>query len=217
MTVKYSEYVSLGVNCEGAFQMRRVLGRDSASFFSWNVTPVASLETLIRGRFNDILKPENLSSSNDFSMILDASHGHKFHSPFSREEKFKEDPDFASKLDEHAQKSKYLIDKFLRPRQDSETTAYFYKSIGNEDPVEFKSTCFRIADLLKEIHGESVFSLIVLQLVERSEAPWDHAHIHNRYLRRYAPWHDATDGHVNSWDKIFREFPHAENMRLAGY
>jgi hypothetical protein len=35
MEALFDEYVSLGWNCEAAFQIRRALGRDDASFFNW--------------------------------------------------------------------------------------------------------------------------------------------------------------------------------------
>ena len=34
---------------------------------------------------------------------------------------------------------------------------------------------------------------------------------------RQRGWNDATDGHVSSWDSVFREFPHREPLHLAGY
>ncbi len=216
MRETFSEYISLGVNCEVAFQFRRVLGHDSSSFFSWNVTPLPALESLIRTRFENIMRLENLSPHTDNSLLNDSSHGYKLHSPFDRRD-FENDPSFEDKFAAHTQKVNHLIAKFLRIRSPEERAAYFYKADGPEDPTEVRTYASKIRDLLAEIHHGSFFSLIVLQDKKFAEAPWDEKSVYNRYLQRLSAWTDATDGHVRSWDQIFREFPHVDPMRLAGF
>lgn len=216
MDLRYSEYVPLGINCEAAYQVRRILGRDSASFFSWNVTPWSALESLIRTRFDGILRQENISPHMDGSLMNDTSHDYKFHSPFSRPD-FVNDPEFADKLENHRQKVAYLIGKFLRPREPGESAAYFYKADGPEDAAQVRAAANRVRDLLNEIHKDSPFMLVVLQQEERKEPRWGDERIENRYLKRYSPWSDATDGHVQTWDSVFREFPHRDAMQFAGF
>jgi Putative papain-like cysteine peptidase (DUF1796) len=208
VSTPFTEYVSLGNNCEGAFQIRRVLGRDNSSFFSWNVTPLPALESLLRTRFAGVLQPDNLTSHLDGSLLNDLSHGHKFHSPFDR-------IDFRN---DHAYECKdHLRTKFLRERRGDESTAYFYKVGDKEERADLIAAACRVRDLLAEIHKGSRFALIILQSDAKRNLFWQEDLIHDRYLARFAPWSDATDGHVRSWDRVFREFPHIAPMRLANF
>ena len=211
----FSEYVPLGWNCEVAFQLRRVLGQDIASFFSWNITPLHALESLLASRFDGILKDENLSPHGS-ALINDHSHDFKFHSPFASVD-FRADPDYAAKLEDHRRKARHLIDKLYRPRGPEERTAYFYKVETVEDLSAMRSQLVRIRELLAALHPGGSFALVVMLDQRHAEPPWGEPHIHNRYLKRLAPVDDATDGHVSSYDKIFREFPYAGPMRLANY
>ena len=43
----YDHFVSLGFNCEAAFNFRRLLGRDDSSYFNWLVAPFGSMIKLI--------------------------------------------------------------------------------------------------------------------------------------------------------------------------
>lgn len=215
MQKPYSEYVSLGINCEGAFQIRRILGHDASSFFSWNVTPLPALEALIQSRFEGILQWENISSSGG-GLLHDSSHNYKFHSPFSCED-FSNDSEAKRKFSEHKEKAGYLVSKFLRSRELDESTVYFYKAEDQGEDLEFRKIICRVRDLLGKIHESSQFSLVVLQDESRRDSAWQEEFIFNRYLKRTAPWSDATDGHVQSWDKVFREFPFDGPMYFSGY
>ncbi len=216
MPESFDEYVSLGSDCEVGFQIRRILGRDSSTFCNWNVTSVSTLERLLANRFDGVLQDGNIDVHGDGFMLLDRGYDYKFHSPFEGYD-FRADPDYDAKWADYLDKTRYLIDKFLRPRPAEHRTAYFYKV----EPVEELATARRLLPLVRshlgEIHGASHFELIVVMAQDRAEAPWGEERIHNRYVRRIAPWDDATDGHVSSWDRIFREFPHKEAMRLSGY
>ncbi|WP_052213698.1 hypothetical protein [Belnapia sp. F-4-1] len=216
MSEKFDEYISLGSDCEVGFQFRRVLGHDSSSFFSWNVTSIAALERLLATRFDGVLQEANISAHADGSMLLDGGYGYKFHSPF-RGHDFRADPDYHARWADHLEKTGYLIGKFLRGRPAGHRTAYFYKIEPEEAVAELRRLLPAVRGQLLDIHGPSHFELVVVLPQDRFEQDWGEARIHNRYVRRLAPWHDATDGHVASWDRIFSEFPHTEPLRLAGY
>ncbi|WP_082501294.1 DUF1796 family putative cysteine peptidase [Methylobacterium sp. Leaf88] len=212
---KFSEYVSLGNNCEVAFQIRRVLGRDSSSFFSWNVTPLGSLESLLRSKFSGILSRENLSIHGSGALINDSSHHYKFHSPFA--DAFMGDSNFEVQYEELKKKFDYLTLKFLRKRTEIENVAYFYKCDEHSTKIDFQIAVVKIRDLIAEIQGNNSFKLVFIQDEAFREEDWGLDNIANRYLKRLAPWADATDGHVQSWDRIFREFPSESEMHLSGY
>jgi hypothetical protein len=212
----FDEYVSLGSDCEVGFQFRRVLGRDSSSFCSWNVTGIGALERLLATRFDGVLREANISAHADGSMLLDAGYGYKFHSPF-RGYDFRADPDYDARWADHREKAGYLITKFLRERPAGHRTAYFYKIEPEEQVAEVRRLLPSVRAQLLDIHGPSHFDLVVVLPQDRAEEGWGEERIHNRYVRRFAPWDDATDGHVSSWDRIFREFPHRDPLQLSGY
>ena len=210
----FDHYVSLGYNCEVAFQFRRILGKDSASFFSWNITSFDSLKSLLRTRFDGILKAENLEPHWDGSLILDKSHQYYFHSPFQAPNPL-DDANFEANLKTFQEKVNYLIEKLNSQANSGERVAYFYRT----DEGNARAHALDVYNYLREIlNNADNFTLIILQQEEKAEAEWgDVAGIKNRYLRRFAPGHDASDGHVQSYDKVFREFPSKEPMFFAGY
>jgi hypothetical protein len=212
----YDQYVSLGHNCEVSFQHRRVLGRGDSGFFSWNITTLPALESLISNDFVGILQEEQLEDSGDGFLLRDRSHNFLFHSPFLKND-FRADPDYAEKLKKLRSKFAHFYEKFHANARSGERVAYFYKAQVNTPSEEVRVGAHRVHQLLMGLHDTRPFSLIVLQQEEQREAPWPEKGIFNRYLKRLAPWHDATDGHVSSWDRIFQEFPHTDGLRLAGY
>lgn len=209
--VSFTNYVSLGSNCEIAFQFRRILGRESSSFFSWNVTSFAALTSLLSSRFGGILEEQNLAP-HGHGMVRDNGHDYLFHTPFSTPDPA-DDPDFAKNLEDHRSKARYLIDKFVSQAASDDGTVYFYRT--EEDDVKAKAIGVR--DVLAEIHGRDNFRLVVIQAEGRREDDWQEACLANRYVLRLAPFNDATDGHVSSYDRIFREFPFSGEMRYSGY
>ena len=209
----YSEYISLGYNCEAAFQIRRILGHDSSSFFSWNVTTLPQLMALLEHRFEGILLDDHIGPHGG-GLLTDEGYGYKFHSPFASAD-YKADPDYDSKLGRYRDRTAHLVAKFLRDRGPTESTAYFYKAEGQSSGEEVRHAARRVHSLLAGLHGASPFVLVILQHRDFWEDPWDEPGIFNRYLRRLAPFDDATDGHAQSWDAVFREFPHQEPLRFA--
>jgi hypothetical protein len=214
--MQYDEYISLGSDCEVGFQIRRILGHDSSSYFSWNVTDLQALKRVLENRFEGVLQLGNVSVHGDGGLLNDHLYEYKFHSPFDRPD-YENDPAFEAKFQDHREKSQYLIDKFLRERPADHATAYFYKVAVTEEPGAPQRILPEVRDILAGIHGASPFNIIAVMAEDRREDPWGLPRIHNRTLRRIAPWNDAPDGHVNSWDRLFYEFPHKEPMRFSGY
>lgn len=198
----FDEYVSLGGNCEVAFQLRRLLGRDSSSFFSWLFVDLDQVNALLGNRFAGILRPENLGRWPG-GMVLDQAYGYKFHSPFATEEP-QADPEFEQKLADHRSKAEYLIDKLNQPAR----RAYFFKPM---EPLTSPDGLEELRSHLAAIGGD--FALILL-----TEQPLNFElgdRIFNRTLERFAPYDNATDGHEPSWDRVFSEFPLASFSPMA--
>jgi len=211
----FDEYVSLGSDCEVGFQIRRILGQDSSSFFNWNVTNLVALKNLLENRFSGVFRAENLSVAG-VGMLTDHRYEYQFRSPFDRME-YRDDPAYAAKLQDLHEKSRYLVEKFLRPRPEAHATAYFYKVSVYDELAAARPALLQVRDILSVIHRASTFVIIAVMGEDRREPPWGLPLIHDRYLRRIAPWDDAADGHVPSWDRLFQEFPNKSPMRFAGY
>ena len=212
--VEFDHYFSLGVNCEGAFQIRRILGRDSSCFFSWNVTRFSSLQSILKNRFQGVCQLENVSLRQDTGLIHDSSFDFQFHSPFSPEQQWS-GPEFEAKFKRLQEKMVYLIEKFHRVAASGESVAYFYRT---EETDGVREKACELVNILMGYHKYENFRLVVLQTKDKQQPDWNEPLISNRYLARFAPWSDATDGHVRSWDQIFTEFPHARSeLRLARF
>ena len=209
----YGHYISLGTNCEVAFQFRRVLQRDSSSFFSWNVTSSSSLLSLFRADFQSILSANNISQHGDGGLCLDASHGYLFHSPFACPNPL-DDPRFEASLASHRQKVNYLIEKLYESAKGDERIAYFYKT----DEIEAKKVFTDLRNEMLRFHnGRDNFVIVAVLPQTLAEPDWKEDGIDNCYIKRFAPVDDASDAHVSTWDKIFRKHPHLDPMYLSGY
>jgi hypothetical protein len=209
----YDHYVSLGRNCEVAFQFRRVLSKDQSSFFSWNITSLDALISILGSDFRGVLQEENLRPYGRGDLVLDVSHGYCFHSPFSKSTPT-EDPLFRDKFDKLKEKTDYLIKKFHRVAEHAGRVAYFYKTEDSHP----KGKLLTVRDMLRDYHkGRENFILISLETEAFREEDWAEVCIANRYLRRFAPDEDAVDGHLQSYDKVFREFPHVEGLLFSTY
>lgn len=208
----FDRYVSLGCNCEVGFQLKRVRGAAESGFFTWNITEPDALISLLESDFSGILRKENLSVHTGGHLVRDTSHDFMVHHLFDPVQ-FKSAPDFEDKLEALRAKFDYFVRKFREEAASPGHTAYFYKNV-HSDPRGF---ALQVQALLKRYHGANPFTLILLQPVENMAPDWGLPGIRNRYLKRFAPYDDTPDGHVPSWDAVFREFPHREPLLLANY
>lgn len=206
----YDHYISLGSNCEVAFQFRRVLQKDSSSFFSWNITNWLSLKRVLDVDFQDILHPHNIAFTHR-GLYADRGHGYHYHGSFKTDDPHSE-PDFQQLLDADRSKLTYLAGKF-REQMATGRCALFYRPFENDGDA--RQNAIEVRERLLR-YGEN-FTLVVIQHQSFDEPDWNEDGIANVYLKRYAPGDDATDGHVLSYDAIFSRFPHREGLHLAGY
>ena len=212
----FSHYVSLGNNCEVAFQFRRVLQGDSSSFFSWNVTELPALSSLLQSRFSGILDWSKINCRSDAELIDDPSHNYKFHSPFRNIQDKPDEVINAAQVD-YKHKVDHLLSKFYQQGKENSRILYIYKHDGLQVGKELQGLLANIVASLTDVAGYGNFLLVVVQHEERREPDWGDTVLKNRYMKRLAPWSDATDGHVLSWDAVFREFPHSAGLTLANY
>jgi hypothetical protein len=208
----FDQYVALGCNCEVGFQLKRVRGTADSGFFTWNITEPDALISLLENDFAGILDKENLSLHTGGHLVRDKSHDFMVHHLFDPLQ-FKSAPDFDDKLETLRKKFDYFVRKFRQEAASPGHTAYFYKNIHSDA----RGLALQVHALLKRYHGTNPFTLIILQPAENMEPDWGLSGIRNRYLKRFAPYDDTPDGHVPSWDAVFREFPHRKPLLLANY
>lgn len=202
--IKFDEYFALGHNCEVAFQLRRVLGRDENSFFSWGIFEIDALISLISTDFAGILESQNIGWDEVNNLPRDDSHGYSFHGPWSGRPH--DDPGFLDHLKGQQQKASYLIHRFHNPKG---RRCYFYKppfTMPGEKVAQ-------LADLLQARTPDAV--LVLLRHADHTPTEVRHPFVEERILNRFAPVSDATDGHVASWDRVFTEFAHTQGLRIA--
>jgi hypothetical protein len=208
----FDRYASLGRDCEVGFQLKRVRGAQETGFFNWNITDPKALLSLLSSNFAGILQSENLTLHGDSGLVRDASHDYMVHHEFNIS-LFRDAPDYSEKLLKLQEKFIYFADLFRQAAASPGRTAYFYKCA---EPGA-RELCLTLQPLLARYHGENPFDIIVLQTQDKREPDWALPGIHNRYLKRFAPFNDTPDAHIISWDAVFREFPHKEPMRLVNY
>lgn len=200
----FDNYVSLGHNCEGAFQFRRLLGRDVAYYFNWLVTPLDALVEILRADFAGAYRRENLEVTQDVGMVLDRNYGMKYHSAFRKElGRALEGPRFAELYAESSAKYAMLADRFRALAASPNRVLYVVKT-AHETARERGA---ELRDLLAGRYPDHDFEVALLQTSDRHEADWGEPRLHNRYLDRFADPARAHDGHVTSWDRVFAEFP----------
>jgi hypothetical protein len=209
----YDHYMSLGINCEAGFQFRRVLGRDTSSFFNWNVTPADALEKLLENDFANIGAAENLRFEGNGTLVRDVLYDYHFH--WVGEGLDNVNDGASHEYRSNRSRLDYLVEKFRSTLQADSPIAFFYTCNGGDVTDRLP----RIEALLDKKYGAKEFKIIALLSEEHaSRVPtFDSPRLVCRTVKRFAPWSDATDGHVSSWDALFREFPHTAPMALSGY
>jgi SAM-dependent methyltransferase len=193
----FDEYISLGWNCEVAFQVRRVLGRDDASFFNWGIFEIDSLISLIEARFEGTFNADAIAWDADYQLPRDHNFDFAFHGPWGFE--LHDDPAFLIKLQAHQAKAAHLARRFLTPRG---RRLYLYKPPYTMPTEKVE----RLAELLAEITPDA--TMAIFRLAHESSSNATHPMLRERVLQRAAPVDDASDGHLASWDTVFAEFPH---------
>lgn len=210
----YDYYVSLGYNCEVAFQFRRVLGRDVAYMFNWMVTPLDSLHRIVANDFEGSFLKENIEVTADPDMLLDRAYGIRFHSPFRKElGRDLSGPRFEALYEQFQGKIALFKERFRGLAASRHRVLYVVKT--DEERARERLAAFR--DLMRTRWPEHDFEILALQLRGKEEPAWPEPRLHNRYMRRFAPTSDAPDGHLASWDKVFAEFPLKPGAMQAPY
>lgn len=207
----FAHYLSLGVNCEAGFQFRRILGEDRPGFFNWNITPIYALNDILSQDFFRIAELDQLVYDGNGNLVRDMRYGYHFHWIGDNLNSLDDGGDVY--LTNHSRLN-YLATKFRRTLASGSPIAFFYTLNGESNVNELLYT----KDLIKNKYKCDKFVIVALT-DESTELKCAQIadEIHIRTIKRFAPWNDATDGHVSSWDSVFREFPISRMLRFSGY
>ena len=105
------------------------------------------------------------------------------------------------------------MDKFRDLMKSRRSKVLFYATEENGARGHFE----KVAELIRGKFGAQEFQDRAPSADCAVRTDWGSEIVANRYLDRFAPWADATDGHVRSWDAVFREFPHRSGLALSGF
>lgn len=151
-------------------------------------------------------KRENLVYEGNGNLVRDRLYGYHFHwdGDYSLFPERVSEEDFQR----NAERLAYLAKKFDIVLNSGESIAFFYTC---HDPVDAASLS-EIANLLSARAPQADFMLVVLRHEQDTTPDPEHPNIVVRRLKRFAPWSDAPDGHLASWDDVFKAFPHKDGL-----
>ena len=191
----FDEYVSLGFNCEIAFQLQRRLGREPAGFFNWRITEADALLSLLRSDFADLLRPEAIGPGENVAMLTDRTHGYQLHVPACMVAERAKMEHLASRFRDPIGRRCYI----LKPRPETGMT---------------RGQVAALISLLDAIDPD--FHLVVLQQEQRQTLLPDRVSEH--VLDFFAPMHAADQGDEAGYDRLFDAFPlYAASYRPCRY
>jgi len=209
----YEKFISLGLNCEISFQLRRLQGGDIDSYiFSW-----ADLRSM--GALLDCLRQgpaifEAPMTPLTIDMLHLARHKVSFHGKTKLEDMLLPDGTYdPQKLElsrrEIISRHTYLFSKFNTVMDSGKSILFLLKprpEFDSCDPGYVRQSAIDVRDLLRKQHPNSVFDVLVLQEQKYQEPNWSLENIQNRYLAHFAPNSTSWDADIPSWDAIFNEF-----------
>jgi hypothetical protein len=126
----YRQLISIGKHCRAAHQLRRITGRQSASYFDWIGTPHQAILYALRNGLESIFRREYLGVTSDGRGVIDLRSGITYYHHFPRSS-------VGGKVDMQCIDSGYLLQKkkfdFLRAR--------WYESIASAETLFIRQDC----------------------------------------------------------------------------
>lgn len=204
-----SGYASLGYNCEAAYQFRRVVGHDVASYFNWTFNKPSSVIKLIERNFANILDREHIRESG--IMIWEDRYDISYHGDvFNKSDHGNDMEAFELHFENLRSKMDFLSQKWLRTVNSDEEMTYFLKlREDSQSQGPSRTVATQVRDTLLAAYPGHRFRIVAVMSLEHSqwEKDWGEPQIFNRYLSFFAPDVRPREGIASEWDQIFAEFP----------
>lgn len=201
MHIKYfDEYVSLGDNCEAGLNFFRI-GYDYGSIFRFSSTPFDSLLRVLESNFVGLYDEVEPIANNMVRCIrYEIAFHTKLHSYeiYGRRQYLK-DLDVKSIHADDILKLRYLVNKFKLERSNKIPILYILKNKNNISDIAL----LKLKVLLDRYGEGSEILLLGENCLPRQVSNG----IYIRSVDYFAPFNKALAFDINSWDKIFHEFP----------
>jgi hypothetical protein len=190
-TGHYDQVISLGRACQPAYQLRRILGAETAHVFDWLITPDQALLTLIESDFDQFFARERLTMGPE-EWIIDRETDTRFIHEFPK------GSDFEAQYEANAGRFAMLVERW-RELLASEQRVLFVRQHGwDADP---RATATRLREAIAQQAPSLRFAL--LYLTETEEPDWGEAGILNRRLNQLDPYEWQGDG--VAWSTLLGE------------
>jgi len=196
----YTHILSLGSNCEVAFQFFKNYNFVESTLFAWTV---CSCDQLIHTLQNlDLIGSQKIVLL-EHKMFLDCATGIQFHPKDNHVTPENEDAYRTELLG----RLTYLKKKFVEVGKDGKSKLYVYKYMEPELSAVIESRVRKIYDALRQLNEDPFDFLLVL----REEAPqvqFSEKKIFIRRVKQFAPGESVTDGPFDRWGwcRLFSEF-----------
>lgn len=171
MPQPYSPIISLGINCQVAYQLRLHGLRYEAYPFDWIICPFDALITLIENKFKNFLAPEYLQfiCTENEKHILNTLYGIKFLHDFKLTPQFMDDYEKVKTTYERR------IQRFYQNLSKTCKALLIRRKISKEQAFQLKQT------LQKEFPFVDFLILAIDNTLEIKE-DWDITHVKNFYM-----------------------------------
>ncbi len=164
---KFDRIISLGCNCELAWNIRKHFGIERAYPLDWWITPFQALEKLLNNRFHDLFNINNLEVSHDLLTVRDTHYNLLYHHDFKKTE---DDKVIVDSMDQQIpllkQKYDMLTERFFKDPE-NKRVLFVRNRDGNIPHLDPDSTPMdentfeQLYCLLEKLFPDSQISLLI--------------------------------------------------------
>src|SRR5580693_9304488 len=182
---EYDRLISLGCNCQPAFQIRRRCPENKTFFFDWLVTPLKGLMDTLETDFRHVFREDNLACDESGRFVEDRRNGLQFYHLFSRDDEGKVQPStIRLEYARHRAKIDFLIDRWHSTLRNSRVLLIRVAENGVREDVcglqrllhqKYPTIVFDLLLINAFNHAvpENGSRLVPLSINVRDDASWD--------------------------------------------
>lgn len=190
----YRNVVSVGRDCQPAYQIRRVFdGAFATHIFDWIITTDSGVVEHIASNLDDFFSRKHIVWDGK-KFYVDARTGTRFM------HEFPPGSDFDARYDANAGKYEMLAERWRALMASEEPTLFIRRHDAETDA---RATAVRLRDTLRAAAPKLPFALLYLTDDPADDEAWSQSDIINRYLR--PPEVHVWTGNNQAWDHLLRD------------